>query len=108
MNRYALLLLAPTLLSGCSLFGPKHVKAPAEVPPATEIIRDPVLVPVPCSEVVELVDSDSNGMATSDELEAKVYKLTRSDAQHRINLNKLESAAIRCGVKVVHVPANGD
>lgn len=90
--------LALLLVSACA----HHETAPAEVPPATEIIKDDRLVPVPCSEVVNLIDVDSDGLTTSEEIEIKTFKLTRSDAQHRRNMAALEAAALKCGVKVNH------
>ena len=91
------------VLSSC---GAKHVAAPADLPPPTVLIPDTVVIPVSCSEVVNIVDTDMDGATTDQKLEEKVYRLTRSDAQNKIALNVLESAAVKCGVKVTHTHAN--
>lgn len=89
-----------SLLLLCACGARRAQSGPVVVSP-TELMTDR-LVPVLCSEVVEVVDPDSDGLATDQSIEEKAFRLTRSDAQHRRNIAKLEAAAIRCGVKVTH------
>ena len=92
-------LVAALLLSGCGPFNRRPV-AVSETPPLTTVVRDAELVPVQCEESVTLDQVDSDGLLTTQSLEEKAYRLTRSDAQHRKNAAMLESAALKCGVKV--------
>lgn len=85
------------LLASC---GTKVSKTPVIPLPPENVVVDTKLVPVLCSEVVDFVKPDIDGATTAQQLEEKAYRLTRSDAQHRIYITRLEEAAMRCGVTI--------
>lgn len=94
-----LLIAVCLLMAGCSNQGKEIAATP--VIRVTDPVEQKVLVAVECTETVRKTKVDSDTMTADEDLESKIEKLLRSDAQHRVYINKLEQAGVTCGVRIL-------